>query len=82
LFETLIVTLWFDDTFRAVALKLMLEVPADIVTDEGTGSTVELLLRIENESPPDGATAPVVSVIRISVEVPEGIVEGVAVTLP
>ena len=82
MFETLIVTLWVDVTFRAVALNLTLEVPPDIVTDEGTGSAVELLLRSENENPPDGATAPAVSVISIWVEVPEAIVDGVAVTLP
>ena len=51
-------------------------------TLDGTGNTVELLLDTENENPLDGATAPGVNVILISVDEPDAIVEGVAVTLP
>jgi hypothetical protein len=82
LLRILILTFWVEVTFRAVAANLTLEAPAGMNTLDGTGSTVELLLDSENVNPPAGATAPVVNVILISVEEPEAIVEGVAVTLP
>ena len=80
--RTRIVTFCVDVTLLAVALNLTLEAPAGITTLEGTGNTVELLLAIENENPPEGATAPAVNVILMSVEEPDAMVEGVAVTLP
>ena len=41
-----------------------------------------MLLDNVNVKPPDGATAPGVKLILISVEAPEATVEGVAVTSP
>lgn len=63
-------------------MNLTVNAPAGIKTLEGTGRTVELLLETENVKPFEGATAPLTRLILISVDDPEGIVEGVAVTLP
>ena len=76
------VTLRDDVTFLAFALKLTLEVPADITTLEGTDSTVELLLDNENANPFDGATAPPTRSIVITLAFPLCTVDGFAVTLP
>lgn len=78
----LMLTVCVDVTVRAVAVNATLEAPAGMTTVEGTGSAVVLLLDTENEKPPAGATAPAVKLILISVDAPEAIVEGVAVTLP
>lgn len=75
-------TVCVEVTFRAVAVNLTLEAPAGITTVAGAVSAVVLLLDTENEKPPAGATAPAVKLIVISVDAPEAIVEGVAVTLP
>lgn len=69
-------------TFLAVAVNLIVDAPAGMKTLDGTGRTVELLLETENVKPLEGATAPLTKLILISVDDPEGIVEGVAVTLP
>jgi hypothetical protein len=63
-------------------MNFTLDVPAGMNTLEGACSTFELLLETENEKPLDGATAPGVNVILISVELPPTTLEGVAVTLP
>ena len=63
-------------------MNLTLELPAGMNTLEGTCSTFELLLVTENEKPFEGATAPGVNAILISVDAPPTTVEGVAVTLP
>ena len=69
-------------TFLAVAVNLTIDAPAGMKTLDGTGRTVELLLDTENVKPFEGATAPLTRLILISVDDPEGIVEGVAVMLP
>ena len=69
-------------TFLAVAANLTVDAPPGMKTLEGTGRTVELLLDSENVKPFEGATAPGTRLILISVDDPQGIVEGVAVMLP
>ena len=69
-------------TALVVAMNLTLELPAGMNTLEGTWSTVELLLEIENEKPFEGATDPATRLIVITEEFPPTTVEGVAVTLP
>ena len=82
MFCTRTLTLRDDVTFLAFALKLTLEVPADMTTLDGTESTVELLLDNENVKPFDGATAPATRSIVITLAFPLCTVDGFAVTLP
>lgn len=82
LFCTRTVTLRDVLTFLAFALKLTLDIPADMDTLEGTDSTVELLLDNENVKPFDGATAPATRLIVITLAFPLCTVDGFAVTLP
>ena len=70
MFCTRTVTLRDDVTFRALPLKLTVDVPADMDTLDGTESTVELLLDNENVNPLDGATAPATRLIVITVALP------------
>ena len=80
--DTRTVALRDEVTLLAVALKLTLEVPADMTTLEGTERTVELLLDNENVNPPDGATAPATRLMVIALVFPLCTVDGFAVTLP